>query len=141
MYEETWYTKIEPTILTRLKYYLSEIDNAPFPDLICTTTKKNLTETETTVTGQFPTLYLYVKNTETGNDLDNITINGVNSTAEITVYDNLSKERCEEIASAAISVMKSLRYNTPNLPLCTEYKNIYLANSINRRIIGAGNEL
>lgn len=139
--DELWFTKIEPTILTRLQYYLSEKENAPFPDLICTTTKKNLTETEDTVTGQFPTLYLFTQNVETGNDLDNISVNGVRSTTEITVYDNLSKERCEQIASSALSVMKSMRFNVPKLPLCTEYKNIYLANIICRRIVGAGNEI
>ena len=141
MYDETWFTKIESTILTRIQYYLSEIDDAPFPDLICTTTKRNLTETEEAVTGQFPTLYLFVQNVETGSDLDNITVNGVNSTVQITVYDNLSKERCEQIANAAISVMKSMRYSSNKLPLCTEYKNIYLANSISRRVIGAGDEI
>lgn len=139
--DELWFTKIEPTILTRLQYYLSEIENAPFPDLVCTTTKRNLTETEDTVTGQFPTLYLFTSNVETGNDLDNITVNGVKCTTEITVYDNLSKERCEQIANAALAIMKSMRFNSSKLPLCTEYKNIYLANIICRRIVGAGNEI
>lgn len=139
--DELWFTKIEPTILTRLQYYLSEIENAPFPDLVCTTTKRNLTETEDTVTGQFPTLYLFTSNVETGNDLDNITVNGVKCTTEITVYDNLSKERCEQIANSALAIMKSMRFNSSKLPLCTEYKNIYLANAISRRVIGAGDEL
>ena len=141
MYDETWYTTIEPTILTRLQYYLSEKENAPYPDLICTTTKRNLTETEESVSGQFPTLYLTVRNAEIGNDLENIAICGTNTTAKITVYDNLSKERCEEIANAAMAVMKSMKFNAPTLPLCTEYKNIYLANIICRRKYGAGNEI
>ena len=141
MYDELWYTNIEPTILTRLQYYLTEKSEAPYPDLTCTTTKRNLTETETTVSGQFPTLYLFVQNAEVGNDLENIAICGINSTVEITVYDNVSKERCEQIASAAMSVMKSMKFNTSKLPLCTEYKNIYLANIICRRLYGAGDEI
>ena len=141
MYDELWYTKIEPTILTRLQYYLSEKEDAPFPDLICTTTKRNITETEEAVTGQFPTLYMFVKNKEIGNDLENITVNGVDSTLKLTVYDNVSKERCEQIINAALAVIKSMRFSAPDLPLCTEYKNIYLADAICRRKYGAGDEI
>lgn len=141
MFDELWFTKIEPTILTRLQYYLAEMPNAPFPDLVCTTTKRNLTETEEAVTGQFPTLYLYVNNAEIGNDLGNESVNGVRCTVQITVYDNVSKEHCEEISTAALMILKSMRFSTPKMPLTTEYKNIYLSSSMNRRIFGAGDGL
>ena len=135
---DNWYSKIESTIITRLQYYLH--GSPLFENLLCTTTTKNLVEDETTVSGNFPTLYLQVRNAETGQDLDNVDVNAVNCTARITIYSNTTKEDCSDIADAALAVMKTMRFNVPELPLVTEYKNIYLASITCRRMIGAGDK-
>ena len=136
--DSNWYSKIEPTIITRLQYYLR--GSPLFENLVCTTTTQNLVEDEETVRGNFPTLYLQVRNAETGQDLDNTEVNAVNCTARITVYCNKSKSDCEDIADAALAVMKTMRFNAPELPLVTEYKNIFLASMTCRRVIGAGDK-
>lgn len=114
---------------------LTERDDAPYPDLKCTTVSQN------TVVN-FPTLYLHeLQPVEAGNDLDNTTVNAVLSTIEIQVWSNESEKHCKDILTAAIVEMKRLRFNVTMFPNVTTDNKIAWGVARFRRMIGAGDSL
>jgi len=132
---EAWFSEIESTILTNLSYMLTERQDAPFPNLVVTSTNQNQ------VTA-FPTLYIHeLTPVEAGNDLNNQTINAVLETIEIQIWTNDTEAECRQLMSAAIVEMKRMRFN------CTAFPNIQTDNKIAfgiarfRRMIGSGDTL
>lgn len=130
-----WYAEIESYIVSYLDYQLVQQDDAPYPSLFCTTTKKNsITEDETSVSGRLPTLYVHSELVEKGNDLENSSVNAVRSTVQLVVYAE-DRATCSDIAYQTAEEMKKLAFDVPQFPAIVEYKNIYLASMICRRII------
>jgi hypothetical protein len=132
---DDWFSQIEETILTQLDYMLAQRQDAPFPNLVCTSANQNQ------VTA-FPTMYVHeLEPVETGNDLVNQTINAVIETIEIQCWTNETEEECRRLMSAVILEMKRMRFN------CTAFPNIQTDNKIAfgiarfRRVIGSGDTL
>ena len=109
-----WIDKIQTQVLSRLKYD-EEMQNLQkkYPDFTLVTLTVSSTEPT------FPTLLLQQLETpEVGQDLDNVSVNGINAGFQIDVTDNTrdNRVRVEEIISAAYAVMKSMRFNVRRMP-------------------------
>ena len=132
---EDWFSKIEESVLTQLDYMLAQRADAPFPNLVVTSANQNQ------VTA-FPTLYIHeLTPVETGNDLENQTINAVIETIEIQIWTNETEEECRRLMSAAIIEMKRMRFDCTAFPSIQTYNKIAFGIARFRRIIGSGDTL
>ena len=109
-----WVDKIKTQVLSRLKYdeEMQKLQKK-YPDFTLVTLPVSSTDPT------FPTLLLQQLETpEVGQDLDNVTVNGINAGFQIDVTDNTrdNRVRVEEIISAAYAVMKSMRFNVRRMP-------------------------
>ena len=126
------YTEILDRVFTQVSYMLKK----KYPDLNCTTKGEN------TGTSKFPTLYMYeLPPLEMGNDLENATINAVQSTIEIQVYTKNNETLCKEIMSEATSEMKRFRFSVPTMPTVSTIDTISTGVARYRRIVGSGDTL
>ncbi len=127
-----WWSEIEDKVFTYVKSYMVE----DYPNLTCTTKGDNIDNV------QMPTLYLHELNpVETGQDLDNTTVNAVISTIEIVVYTNTNESECRAVMSEAISLMKKLRFNVTAFPDVVTQNKVAVAIARFRRVIGNGDKL
>lgn len=128
----SWWTEIEYKVFTYIKYYMSDI----YPEMNFTTKNQNIDDIE------FPTLLLHeLTPVETGQDLDNTTVNAIISTIEIVVYTDTTETECKEIIGEATSLMKRLRFNISALPIVTTNNNISMAVARFNRVIGMDDTL
>lgn len=109
-----WIDKIKTQVLSRLKYdeEMQKLQKK-YPDFTLVTLPVSSTDPT------FPTLLLQQLETpEVGQDLDNVSVNGINAGFQIDVTDNTrdNRARVEEIISAAYAVMKSMRFNVRRMP-------------------------
>lgn len=133
--KENWFAEIESRVFTQISYMLTERENAPYPDMKCTTVSQN------TVVN-FPTMYIHeLQPVEMGNDLVNQTVNAVLSTFEIQVWDNVSEKNCKDILTAAILEMKKLGFSVTMFPNVTTDSKIAWGVARFRRMIGAEDTL
>ena len=129
---DNWYADIENRVFTYVKHYIQNT----YPDLDCTTKGYNIAPT------QFPAMYLHeLPSVEIGQDLDNISVNGVMSTIEIQMFSDISENECKEMMFEAIGLMKSLRYAVTAFPDVTTNNNIAFGVARFRRAIGNGDKL
>lgn len=133
--KENWFAEIESRVFTQVSYMLTEKEDAPYPNMKCTTVSQN------TIT-QFPTLYLHeIQPVETGNDLVNQSVNAVVFTFEIQVWDNTSEKECKDILTASILEMKRLGFSVTMFPNVTTNSKIAWGVARFRRMIGAEDTL
>lgn len=109
-----WIDQIKARVLSRLKHdeEMQKLQKK-YPDFTLVTLPVSSTDPT------FPTLLLQQLETpEVGQDLDNISVNGINAGFQIDVTDNTrdNRVRVEEIISAAYAVMKSMRFNVRRMP-------------------------
>ena len=132
---DSWYSGLSEKIFTQLDYMLTTKENAPYPELVCTTANQN----SLTV---FPTLYLHeLTPIEAGNDLDNQTVNAVIETIEIQVWTNKTEEDCRKIFAAVLNEMKRMRFNITAFPAIQTDNKIAYGIARFRRIIGKDDTL
>lgn len=132
---DTWYSKIKSEVVTQIEYMLKTRTDAPYPSLKITTVSQTVAPSE------FPTLYLRSELVETGQDLDNATINAVNNTVIVQVWTNKGQTECEGILNATIAELKRMRYNIPAFPVVVTDSGISWGTIRARRIIGAADTL
>lgn len=136
MVSDTWFSEIESTILTYLEYMLVEKEDAPFPELNCTTSSEN-----DSVEGvaNFPTLYVHLlPPAETGMDLWNGEVNAINATFELQVFTNTSETDCRKIITKCLQEMKKLHFNVNLFPDPQTANKKYFAIARVNRIIASG---
>lgn len=136
MVADNWVSQIESTIFTYLQYVLVEKENAPFPNLNCTTSGEAYGT-------DFPTLYVHLlPPVETGNDLWNGEIVAIRATFELQVYSDKSESECSKIMTACIMEMKKLHFNIPMFPdLQTSNKKYYAIARFSRVIANGDSEI
>lgn len=135
MVNDNWFLEIESKIFTQIEYMLTQREDAPYPEMKCTTVSQN------TVT-HFPTLYLHeLQPVEVGMDLTNESVNAVMSTVEIQVWSNISEYDCKEIFSAVIIEMKRMGFNVTMFPSVQTDSKIAWGAARFRRVVGAGDTL
>ena len=133
--KDNWFSEIESRVFTQISYMLTERDDAPYPDLKCTTVSQS------TVVN-FPTLYLHeLQPVEAGNDLVNESVNAVLSTIEIQVWSNVSEKDCKDIITAAVLEMKRLGYNVTMFPSVQTDSKIAWGAARFRRMVGSCDSL
>lgn len=136
MVSETWFSEIESTIYTLLQYKLTYIEDAPFPNLNCTTSSQN--ESLEGVS-DFPTLYVHmVSPVELGNDLYNEDVTAIRATFDLQVYSDTSEEECRKIMNACIMEMKKLKFKVSMFPDPQTSDKKYYAIARFSRIIASG---
>lgn len=127
-----WYMEVEPKIFTTIKYMLADRENAPYPDLKCTSVNENITPS------YFPTLYLWHSYNGDGYDLDGTVIGGIDSTINVKVWTNTSEKDCESILAEAEKVMREVfRYRCKQMPMVTVTSKIASGQITCNRMIGA----
>ena len=130
---EDWFADIEPRTFTIFKKRMKET----YPDVFYTTANEKVSESE------FPcVLYREIGQVETGNDLDNATVNAVISTIQVQTYAKTAKE-CKEITTEAVIQMKKLRYNITAMPIYQSERGGDIHFSVIRatRVYGSGDTL
>lgn len=136
MVSDTWFTEIESTINTIIKYNLVDRVDAPFPDLTCTTSSQSETIENVDI---FPTLYIHLlPPVETGSDLYNIDVTAIRATFEFQIYSDKSESDCMTIINQCIKEMKSLRFNVAMFPDPQTYDKKYFAVARFSRVIASG---
>ena len=97
-------TAIESIVATQLEYRLKSILLRSYPEL-------NITTEQTDNPSVFPNVYIHEENAkETGNDLENLTLNAMESHMHIVVSTNRTQAECKVVKNAVLDVMKRLRY-------------------------------
>ena len=134
--DETWYSKIESTVISQVEYMLKDRADAPYPNL--NITSKN----QETKPASLPTMYIHeLDPVERGQDLDNVTVNAIMHTMEVQVWTNESQSSCKAILTAAITELKRMRYNIIMFPTVKTNDGLAWGVFRARRMIGAGDKL
>lgn len=126
------YTEILDRVFTQVSYMLKK----KYPGLNCTTKGQNIGAS------QFPTLYMHeLAPLEVGNDLENVTINAVQSTIEIQVFTENNETLCKQIMSEAVLEMKRFRFSVIAMPIVDTDGDVTSGVSRFRRLVGSGDIL
>lgn len=127
---EAWFSKIEPSVFTIIETRMKKL----FPHAYFTSSNQDVREE------RFPCVYLReVEQAEIGNDLDNVTINGVRSSFRVQVYSKSAAES-REITTEAVLQFKKLRFNVISMPVYVSErdKSVFLSDARFSRVIGGG---
>lgn len=134
MADNSWYTEIEDKLYNVIKTRIVKSLNTrttPITGIHFTN------ENASNAPSAFPTVYFHeLQPVETGNDLENQTVNAVLDTVEIIVYDK-NRSRGKIIMTEATNQMKNLRYSVIMMPITTVYDSVYQSVARFRRTIGA----
>lgn len=127
---------IESKVYSRIKYTFPKNVKADYPDLNFTTNSRQL------IDPKFPCVYIHLAScAEVGQDLENTEINGGDYMFQIEVYDNQSQNRADIIMDEVVKIMKSMRFNVPEIPRFDNTQSEYRSVARFRRIIGSGDIL
>lgn len=130
---ELWFSELESRLFTIFKTRMkAQFNNAKF-----TTNDQQIIERN------FPVVYFHeLEQVETGNDLDNTSVNAINETIQIQVYAK-NADDCRNLSAASVSQMKSLRFNVIAMPIYTHTEDgrLFLSSMRFRRVYGGGDSL
>lgn len=130
--DNTWFTSLEAKIFNIVSYRLKKALKMSDKDIKCTT------DGQSNSTAVFPTFYLHeLSPVETGNDLENKTINALTETIEIIVYTK-NRQQCKKIINEAVLQMKAISFDVTMMPIVTTDDNVYSGVARFRRIVGSG---
>lgn len=102
---------IETIVFSRIKAILTSKLKTKYPNISFTTSDKVSSEPK------FPNVYVHlVGSSETGEDLENNTINGVLATFQIETTDNESQTKAKDVMNEVVKVMKSMRFSVIVMP-------------------------
>lgn len=95
---------LESIVVTQVDYRIKSQLGERYPDL-------NVTSDISDAPAEFPNICLYEENEqETGNDLNNQTVNAVRSYFHVVVTTNTSRADAMYIRGFVLNIMKHLRY-------------------------------
>ncbi len=130
--DNAWFASVEAKIFNIVSYRLKKALKMSDKDIKCTT------DGQSNSTAVFPTFYLHeLSPIESGQDLDNKTINAITETIEIIVYTK-NRQQCKKIVNEAVVQMKALGFDITMMPIITTDQNVYDGVARFRRIIGSG---
>lgn len=132
MASNDWFASIEARVFNTVSYRLKRALNLSDKDIKCTTNGQSNS------TAVFPTFYLHeLSPIETGQDLENKTINAVTETIETIVYTK-NRQQCKKIINEVVVQMKALGFDVTMMPIITTDDNVYDGVARFRRIVGSG---
>lgn len=122
---------IETIVFSRIKAILTSKLKTKYPNISFTTSDKVKDKPK------FPNVYVHILGSqETGEDLENNTINGVLATFQIETTDNETQTRAKEVMNETIKIMKSMRFSIVSMPEFQNTDTAYRCVARCRRIIG-----
>ena len=132
MASENWFSKLEATIFTMVKFRLEKTLKKKFPNLFCTTSS------QTDADPVFPTVYIHeLPGIEAGSDLENDAVNAVLETLQVEVTTNTGKVDCQTVIAETIKQFKFLRFDIVAFPVFSIEGNVHRGIFRARRLIGA----
>ena len=106
---------IETIVYSRIKAILTSKLKTKYPNITFTTSDK------VSSNPKFPNVYVHMLGSqETGEDVENNTINGVLTTFQIEVTDNELQTKAKDVMSEVVEIMKGMRFSVNAMP---EFKN------------------
>lgn len=127
---------IETIIYSRIKAHLTSKFKTKYPDISFTTSDRVQSKPK------FPNVYVHlVGSPETGNDLENNTILGIDATFQIETTDNENQKRAKEVMDEIVSVMKSMRFSAMTMPEFQNTSSAYRCVSRFNRVVGSLDKL
>ena len=131
---ELWFAELSGLILTHFKTRLKKlIPDGQFRKLKITTSNSDIAPTE------LPTIWLEeVSSMETGENLDNTSINAVIETIQVTVFYNGQMKDVKKLMNASVLAMKQMRFGAIMTPIYTTTHEMKTGVARFRRLIGEG---
>lgn len=131
-----WWENIEPKVFSVTKARLQNAIGNTFPNIYYTSQIQTLTES------QFPCVYIHmVDSYEMGDDLEHLTVNGVNSTFQAEAYVNTTQADCVAILSSLMTQLKKMQFSIVSFPMYASNGNVFRGWMRVRRVIGANDSL
>lgn len=129
---ELWFAELSGLILTHFKTRLKKlIPDGQFKKLKITNSNSDIAPTE------LPAIWLEeVSSMETGENLDNTSINAVIETVQITVFYNGQMKDVKKLMNASVLAMKQMRFGAIMTPIYTTNHDMKTAVARFRRLIG-----
>lgn len=130
---------LESKIYTIIKTKVNKAMKSKYPNI-------SFANEPTSDTPSFPNVFIQqLQPVETGQDIENSSINALIDTEQIQVTTNTSKAEAKEVAWACIDALKSIRYNVVGMPLYSiqvkENTRIHTYTLRASRVIGSGDLL
>ena len=120
MFNNNWFFDIENVVFTNIKVNATKKLKDKFPKINFTTSNR------TQGNPIYPTVYIHENaGSEKGNDLENKTINAVESNIQIEVITDTSKDDAKKIASVCADIMKNMSFDITSLPAFEEGSSYY----------------
>ena len=120
MVNNNWFFDIENVVFTNIKVNATKKLKDKFPKINFTTSNR------TQGSPIYPTVYIHENaGAEKGNDLENKTINAVESNIQIEVITDTSKDDAKKIASVCADIMKNMSFDITSLPVFEEGSSYY----------------
>lgn len=123
---------IESIVFSRIKEKATSKLKTKYPDISFTTSDKVASNPK------FPNVYVHMMGSkEIGNDLENITINGVLATFQIETTDNQSQTRAKDAMNEVVRIVKEMRFDIIVMPEMKNTDSTYRCVMRCRRTIGS----
>ena len=131
---ELWFAELSGLITTHFKARIkSLIPIELFRKLKITTSNSDIAPTE------LPAIWLEeVGSIETGENLDNTSVNAVIETVQITVFHNGQMKDVKKLMNASVLAMKQMRFGAIMTPIYTTTHEMKTGVARFRRLIGEG---
>ena len=127
-----WWADIESRVFNIIKTRANKVLKTKYPKIFWTSQIQTITES------QFPCVYIHmIDSYEIGEDLERLTINGVNVTMQVETYVNTDQVDANSIMAELVAQLKRLRFNISGLPTYTSNGNVFRGVVRARRIIAA----
>lgn len=108
---ENWFLNLKAILFTHFEKKVRDTLDGAFPNIFFTIEDSNTEPTK------LPSvLFAELTPLETGNNLDNTSVNAIWETIQVTVYSN-QRSDVKKIMGACMTAMKSLRFNVTGFPL------------------------
>lgn len=122
---------IESIVFSRINAKATSKLKTKYPDISFTTSDK------VSKNPKFPNVYVhFLGSPETGNDLENNTINGVEATFQIETTDNQSQSRAKDVMNTVVGIVKEMRFSIIAMPEIKNTDSAYRCVMRCRRTIG-----
>ena len=124
---------VESVVATQVEYRITNMLREKYPNI-------NVTTDVSDKPASFPNICLYEENSqETANNLNNQTINALNSFFHVVVTSNTSRADAKYIRNCVMDIMKYLRY-TERSSNYVKSNNLHIYNLHFKRTICSGDE-
>jgi len=108
---ENWFFNLKAVLFTHFEKRVRDELKGSYKDIYLTIEDNN------TVPTKLPTiLFTELTPIETGNNLDNASVNAIWETIQVTVYSN-ERSDVKKIMNACVFAMKALRFNITGFPI------------------------